>query len=204
MLPFEGSNEVEKFYSQAGQDVFVASVLNGMRDGRFLDIGCNHPQIINNTYLLESKFGWTGIMVDNEEMTNLCKKERISRCVCGDATILDYGTLLKEENFSNIIDYASIDIDGIATFHALQQIPLIEYKIRVITFEHDSYSMESETRELSRKYLEFFGYYRLCSDVKNDGVPYEDWYVHPELVDMERAMAFQSNNKEWRSILFKD
>ena len=28
------------------------------------------------------------------------------------------------------------------------------------------------------------GYKLLCKDICNDGYPYEDWYVHPDLVDM--------------------
>jgi hypothetical protein len=38
----------------------------------------------------------------------------------------------------------------------------------------------------------------------NDGSAYEDWYVYPSLINIERAMALQSDNKEWRNMLFKD
>jgi hypothetical protein len=202
ILPF--NNNIDKFYSQAGQDVFVLSVLDGMRNGRFLDIGCNDPKIISNSYLLESEFDWTGVLIDLESnLVEACKKERTSTCVCGDATVIDYSRLFREENFSNIIDYISIDIDGLPSFRVLERLPLNNYKARVITFEHNAYLGEYETRELSRKYLRDSGYYRLCSDVNNDGCAYEDWYVHPELVDIERVRTLKADNKEWRNILFK-
>jgi|CXWL01.1.fsa_nt_gi hypothetical protein len=130
-LPFNKSNEIENYYSQAGQDIFVLCVLDGMTGGRFLDIGCNEPKSISNSYLLESHFGWNGILIDmNIDMIDLCKKERTSKCVCGDATSIDYSSLLKGENFPNVIDYVSVDIDGIASFRALQKIPLLDYKVR--------------------------------------------------------------------------
>lgn len=198
ILPFDNSNEIETYYSQAGQDIFVLSVLNGMSNGQFLDIGCNDPKIISNSYLLESKFGWSGILVDMDSgMVDLCKKERTATCVCGDATLLDYSSLV---GYGDIIDYLSVDIDGLPSFLALQK---VDHRARVITFEHNSYVDGNEVRELSRKYLGDLGYFRLCSDVMNDGCAYEDWYVHPELVDMERAMVLQADNKEWRDILFK-
>lgn len=199
ILPFAGSNDIENYYSQAGQDTFVLSVLDGKRGGIFLDIGCNHPKIISNTYLLESKFGWNGILIDLDNgMVELCKKERTSVCVCADATLMDYSDLLIADS---IIDYLSVDIDGIATFLALQK---VNHKAKVITFEHNLYIEGNEVRELSRKYLDSLGYLRLCSDVINDGGVYEDWYIYPELVNVERAMALQSDNKDWRNILFKN
>jgi hypothetical protein len=47
------------------------------------------------------------------------------------------------------------------------------------------------TREESRRIFESTGYVRVFSDVKNKGFPYEDWYVHPELVDMEYIHKIQ-------------
>ncbi len=108
-LPYNGclfGNEgiPETQYSQAGQDIFVLSVLNGMRGGCFLDIGCNHPKTINNTYLLESMFGWGGILVDmNPDMIELCNQQRTAMSICADATLFDYAAWLKKGNYPNII-----------------------------------------------------------------------------------------------------
>jgi hypothetical protein len=200
VLPF---GNFTQSYSQAGQDLFVLSALDGLCGGRFIDVGCSHPKTLSNTYLLESEFAWNGILIDMDSVVvDLCKKERTSKCVCADATILDYKELLKEE--PGIIDYLSVDIDGIYSFRVLQKIPFTDYKFKVITFEHNAYTGHRETRELSRKHLDGLGYFRLCSDVTNDGFMFEDWYVHPELVDIDRVMVLLSGGIEWRNILFKD
>ena len=47
---------METTYSQAGQDLFVSSILKQKNDGYFLEIGSNHPIQHNNTYLLEKKY----------------------------------------------------------------------------------------------------------------------------------------------------
>lgn len=56
--------EKEFSVSQIGQDMWVLFVSKGKRDGYFVDIGACHPQKINNTYLLETKYGWNGILVE--------------------------------------------------------------------------------------------------------------------------------------------
>ena len=46
------------------QDKWVERVLRKKRNGYFLDIGCKHAHASNNSYLLETKYGWTGKAVD--------------------------------------------------------------------------------------------------------------------------------------------
>lgn len=50
--------------SQWGQDRWVVELTNGKRNGYFLDIGAGHAIKDNNTWLLESQYGWNGICVD--------------------------------------------------------------------------------------------------------------------------------------------
>ena len=50
--------------SQAGQDLFVVAMTQGKENGTWLEIGCAWPITSNNTYLLEKKFGWSGISID--------------------------------------------------------------------------------------------------------------------------------------------
>ena len=53
------------FRSQFGQDYFVySSFFEGRRDGYFLDIGCNQPEYLNNTYYFETRQGWNGLAFD--------------------------------------------------------------------------------------------------------------------------------------------
>ena len=62
-VDFKGSLQLKEFYSQAGQDLFVLTALDGKKNGKFIEIGAYHPTSLSNTYLLESHFGWDGIML---------------------------------------------------------------------------------------------------------------------------------------------
>jgi len=87
---------------------------------------------------------------------------------------------------NDIIDYLQIDIDPANTsYNVLLSIPFWKNKFRVITFEHDFYTREfDDIRDKSRKYLKSFGYELIVSNISpNNNNPYEDWWIHPELVD---------------------
>jgi len=58
---FKDSKKIEKNYSQVYQDMFVLSMLDGKKNGTYLEIGASDPIVDNNTYLLETEFGWKGI-----------------------------------------------------------------------------------------------------------------------------------------------
>jgi len=53
---FNGNSKIDKNYSEAYQDIYVLSMLDGKENGYYLEIGSGQPIIGNNTYLLESKF----------------------------------------------------------------------------------------------------------------------------------------------------
>lgn len=64
---FHKDNDVEKSYSQAGEDIIVNFLLNysdsKTRCRSYLDIGCNHYKKLNNTYSLYLK-GIRGVLVE--------------------------------------------------------------------------------------------------------------------------------------------
>ena len=49
---FSGVETVERNYSQALQDIFVLTMLNGKQNGTYVEIGGAHPTNINNTFFL--------------------------------------------------------------------------------------------------------------------------------------------------------
>lgn len=55
----------QKAYSQDGEDLVLWRMLEGRRDGFFVDVGAHHPYRFSNTCLL-SKAGWRGINIDAE------------------------------------------------------------------------------------------------------------------------------------------
>lgn len=199
-IKFSNHETIDEFYSQAAQDLFVLSVLNGKTNGIFLDIGCNDPKIISNTFLLENKFNWTGVLIDiDQNYIDMCTKERSSNVICEDATKINYDDVFSK--YQNI-DYMSLDIDGIPTLEVLKKLPLDKFKIKVITFEHDSYRVGGHIRDVSREIFDQHGYYRICQDVANENNVYEDWYVHPDLIDVSSIEVLKCNNKNWDEILF--
>ena len=200
-VDFENSSKIKIFHSQAAQDLFVLTALNGKKNGKFVDIGASDPKLINNTYLLESKFGWNGVLIEiDEALANKCKKERSSKVICNDATKIDYSLIFSE---LGEIDYVSLDIDGLETLQVLEKLPLADYKVKVITFEHDLWRIGNQIKDKSRKIFDDLGYERICSDVANNYNIYEDWYVHPELVDSDKLKRLRSDKQEWKDIIFE-
>lgn len=69
--------------SQAGQDYWIfGEVFNEKRCGYFLDIGAHDGINISNTYLLESKYGWTGLCIEANPITFAeLKRNRRAKCL---------------------------------------------------------------------------------------------------------------------------
>ena len=191
------------YFGQAGQDKFVLNILKNKVRGFFLEIGSNHPININNSYLLETKYDWKGIMVEfNASFLPLYKTHRPNSIhVIDDATKIDYKALLETNNAPVNMDYLQIDLEvnngsTIWTLQKLDQEILDLYKFATVTFEHDIYHTNFEnTRIKSREIFLKHGYILLFPDINNEGLPYEDWYVHPDLVDMNYINRLIENNQ---------
>lgn len=54
----------KRSYSEAGQDLFALFTLNEKRGGYFVDFGAGNGILNSNSYLLESEFGWNGIVCE--------------------------------------------------------------------------------------------------------------------------------------------
>ena len=186
---FEGLDNIKRNYSQAYQDLFVLTALNGKKNGTYVEIGACDPKLNNNTHLLENDFGWNGISFEIDgNLVDKFNGIRENKCIIGDATGHDYKSIFKLMNFPNIIDYLQLDIEPAKnTFDAMLAIPMDEYKFRIITYEHDAWCDDKSYREKSRKWLEFNGYELIVSDVSFGCKerPFEDWWVHKDLFDKE-------------------
>ena len=55
---------LSNFHSQLGQDVFALSLVGPNSPGFFVEFGATNGIDSSNTYLLESKFGWRGILCE--------------------------------------------------------------------------------------------------------------------------------------------
>lgn len=184
-FPFPGLENIEKNYSQSFQDLFVLAATHGKDHGTYLEIGSAEPFKGNNTALLETGFDWRGISIDlDQKKVNDFAENRNNTVLCADAMTIDYNQLLAGHNMPKVIDYLQLDCDPPeVTFEILKKIPFANYKFAVITFEHDYY-WNQKVRDASREYLKKQGYQLVVSDVAYNKLhSYEDWWVHPELVD---------------------
>lgn len=186
---FPSSEDVQTNYSESYQDLFILSILNGKRKGTYLEIGAGHPFYGNNTALLEKDFEWSGISLDFDKgFIEQYQEKRSNIALLRDATKVDYIELLESLEYGTEIDYLQIDCDPPeVSYDILSKIPFEKLKFAVITFEHDCYAAGDVIKEKSRKLLKSFGYKLIFDEVSFDGKnSYEDWWVHPKLVDMER------------------
>lgn len=191
------------YLGQANQDKFVLNVLKEKTNGYFLEVGSNHPININNTYLLETSYNWKGIMIEYESKYLPLYKEQRSNSihVINDATTIDYKFLFETNNMPLTFDYLQIDLEANngSTIRTLQKLNIEifdKYKFATVTFEHDIYHTNFDnTRLQSRDIFKSRGYICVFEDINCDGNPYEDWYVHPDLVDIDYVNNLIENNK---------
>jgi len=207
---FQGSENIERNYSQILQDIFILSILNGKKQGKFLEIGGARPFERNNTALLEQSFGWTGVSIElNPEFADeYINARKNTKVLCTDALTVNYEQLLQEEFDTEVIDYLQLDIEPAKnTFEVLLSIPFDKCKFAVITYEHDYYvDISKSYRDKSRRYLQTMGYELLVTDLSPDGVSnFEDWWVHPDLVDEKIKNVMRdtiSNIKNAKNYMF--
>ena len=200
---FPGSETIETNFSEAYQDMFVLSMLNGKKNGTYLEIGAGNAFYGNNTALLEQKFDWKGVALDiDENFVTAHNSERKNPCIMKDASKINYPAFLAGLDFPTEIDYLQLDCDPPSvTYQILLTIPFDTYKFAVITYEHDYYCDETKSfQEKSRKYLESYGYVRVVNNISpDDSRPYEDWWVHPDLVDsnvLNKMMCINDETKK--------
>ena len=193
---FPGLENIERSNGQALQDMFVLSILNGKKNGTYLEIGAQEPFFQNNTALLETDYDWKGVSIEiREDLCKMFEQQRKNTILCQDATKINYEQLLNDTFDTKEIDYLQVDCEpSKTTFEILLDIPFDKYKFAVITYEHDFFVDMTETyRTKSRNYLKMMGYELVVSNAsQNENTPFEDWWVHPDLIDKETIEKFRS------------
>ncbi len=204
-------NENLDFNGQAYADAFVLNCTSFKRNGFFLELGSRDPKENNNSYILEKSFGWKGVMVDRE---NTHEQEYISQRpnsigIINDATKIDYNKVFRDNNFPYDLDFLQLDLEvrdntALQTFLKIDEELLDEYRFATITMEHDVYTglrNAVKTRSKSRRILKERGYCLVFEDILDPpdvcvDYPYEDWWVHPDLVDMTYVKELQKKNEK--------
>lgn len=179
MKIYKGSN------SQIGQESFVLNSLKEKRNGFYIEIGSGHHINDNNTFLLEKKYGWSG--VGFEIHRGVCDEynlHRSNKCLNVDATKFNYLEYFENNNFPKTIDYLQIDIDPAhQSLKALEILPLDKYRFSVITFEHDLYVDKNNMviKEKAKKIFKEYGYILAKENAGNKQVIFEDWWIDKDI-----------------------
>jgi hypothetical protein len=147
-------------------------------------------------------------MIDNDSRyAGMYINERPkSSYIIQDATKINYEAELQRLNYPLDIDYLQIDleVDNRSTLDCIQLFDAEVFPKRrfaVVTFEHDIYRGDYfNTKEISREIFKRHGYYCVYPNIGSPSVSgmhfapavhFEDWYVHPDLVDMEYIKSIQ-------------
>ena len=191
---FTGAENIENNWSQSMQDMFVLSMLDGKRNGIYVEIGADQPRVISNTYLLEKDFDWSGISFElDSDKVAFFNTIRKNKCLCEDATLYDYKSLFEERSYPKQIDYLQLDIDPAeGTLRALKTLPLDDYRFSVITYETDVYSSGADIQDEEIAILKDAGYQLVIKNIKNEGNPFEDWWIDPNIISEEKWKPYKT------------
>jgi FkbM family methyltransferase len=96
--------EFNFYFSQTGEDIVLKHLMRDRPVGTYVDVGCNHPIRLSNTFLLYLN-GWKGICIDANE--KLCKKFR------------------KIRPFDTVIHSAVSDVEEEVTFYVSDATPAV-------------------------------------------------------------------------------
>ena len=195
-----------KSQAQTYQDIFALKISNEKKNGYFLEIGSSHPIICNNSYILEKDYNWRGLMVEYDKSFELLYNTHRPNSIyeINDARVVDYKKIMDENNFPSNMDYLQIDLDvnnksTLDTLLLLNNTIFDKYKFASITFEHDIYTGNYfDTQTISRQLFKDRGYILIFPDVRvfweGEYKPFEDWYIHPDLVNMEYINKIKTEN----------
>jgi hypothetical protein len=186
------------------QEDFIINILNGKKEGYYVEQGAFHSSNGSNTYLLEKDYGWNGVSFEiNKDFREEFIKNRSNPCM-GDALDFNYISYFEENNFPKQIDYLQVDIDAgyqkdgrpygsaYTSLHGLITIPLSTYRFTIITFEHDAnmYWKNISIRDIQREILDSFGYSLV---VRSES---EDWWVDPQVIELDNYRKYL----EWKHL----
>ena len=151
-------------------------------------------------------YDWMGVSFEIDPVkVDYFNTIRRNKCICEDATAFDYEYLFKERNYPKQIDYLQLDCDPPqVTLQCLKKLPLEEYRFSIITFETDLYAGGGDVQREQWEILMNLGYQRVAKNVRNEGNPYEDWWIDPEVIDEEDWKPFAIDNVEFSKIILTD
>jgi hypothetical protein len=185
-------------YSQAWQDEFVDFVLDHPTTGFFVDVGAGYDEVadgkINSNSLMFEQRGWNGICIDGDIKRMLGRKTAVEAFLGPSLTLAE---VLAKHNCPTLVDYLSIDVDGLDVA-ALRSFIDGGYQFKVLTIEHD---LSTGNPGVYQNKFDIFsclaqcGCVRLVENVGHQAVRtnlhagnvFEDWYINTQYVNYQEA-----------------
>ena len=194
MFSFDTARSKNDIGSGGLQDVYALIVFGKKHVGTFVDIGCRHPVLHNNTFLLE-EYGWKGFAVDLEYYTPEWKKYRQNTKYLNlDAFTVNYKKEFENLGMDSPIDFLSIDLELPGDrVNILKKVFETGYEFKVITIEHDAYCHPAELEKTpQREFLTEMGYVlvKKCEWI-------EDFWINPKYINLDQyEILIQENTKD--------
>lgn len=194
MFSFETAKMQNDIGAGGLQDIYALIVFGKEHVGTFVDIGCRHPVLHNNTFLLE-QYGWKGFAVDLEYYTPEWKQYRPNTKYLNlDAFTVNYKTQFESLGMSSPIDFLSIDLELPGDrVNILKKVLDTGYEFKAITIEHDAYCHPVETEKNPQRELLIDKGYTLVK--KCEWI--EDFWINSKYIDSEKyEILIQENTKD--------
>jgi len=120
--------------SQLGQDIFALSVNRFKPNGFFVEFGATNGKTLSNTWLLEKRFGWTGILAEPARTWHAALAANREVIVEHDCVWSRSGEVLKFSEVPNEAELSTIsDLSG-DDRHAASRRGAKEYEVTTIAF----------------------------------------------------------------------
>jgi FkbM family methyltransferase len=118
--------------SQLRQDLFVLSELDFKTNGFFVEFGATNGVTLSNTHLLETRFGWTGILAEpargwHDDLKRNRSAQLETKCVWRDSHSTLIFNEVQERELSTIDSFSSSDT------HARQRNQGCTYEVKTIS-----------------------------------------------------------------------
>lgn len=140
--------DIDSSKSQIAQDLFVLSELNFKRGGFFVEFGATNGIDLSNTFLLENKYDWTGILSEpSKGWHNELSKNR--------QVYIDKNCVWSSSNdnliFNQIGELSTVDSFSDCDLHAQKREQGNRYQVKTISLEDllDKYNAPSVIDYLS-------------------------------------------------------
>lgn len=126
------ATNMDKSHAQLFQDLLVLFLLEEKRDGYFIEFGAMDGVKLSNTFLLESKYGWRGIVAEPAQ----CWHEELTR---NRGCSLDYRCVWSKSgetlqfNETKEAEFSTIDVLAKSDFHAERRTDGKRYAVETIS-----------------------------------------------------------------------